>query len=147
MRWSARIGLMCALLLVTAIGLPVLFPPDTDYEYVVRPADGSERSVDKGPISYQNLSQAEQAVFDAARAEDGSTRREEQVNGSHYTHYHDQARSVTVNYSERTYEVRGRILRENFGILYWGRPLLSLLGIVSGVVALLTFVAETVRDR
>lgn len=148
MRWSLRFALVAALLFAAALGLPLAFPPEEDYEYQVHTvADPQSESRNWTVVAYGNLSREERAVFDAARTGDGSVRRDERVNGSHYTHHTDVVGSVAVRYEGRTYAVHGWIVRVNFGVRYWGRPLLFLLGILAGVAALLAFGVRYARTR
>jgi len=148
MRWSVRVALAAIVLLAAGFGLPHLIPREEDYNYVVHAIDeprSDER--DWAVMAYQNLSAEERDVFDAARTGDGDVRREERVNGSHFTHHYDLAGNVAVTDGGQSYAIHGYIMREHFGLRYWGRPLLWLLGVIAGAAAVLAFGIELLRAR
>jgi len=148
MRWSVRLALVAIVLLAAGFGLPHLIPREEDYNYVVHAIDESRSDErDWTVLAYQNLSAEERDVFDAARTGDGDVRREERVNGSHFTHHYDVAGNVAVTYDGQSYAVHGFIVREHFTLRYWSRPFLWLLGTTAGVSALLAFGIESLRTR
>lgn len=148
MRWSVRLALVAIVFLAAGFALPHLIPREEDYNYVVHAIDESRADErDWTVVAYQNLSAEERDVFDAARTGDGDVRREERVNGSHFTHHYDVAGNVAVTYDGRTYAAHGYIVREYFELRFWSRLLLLPLGAIAGVSALLAFGIEFVRTR
>ena len=139
MRWLTRLAIVAILLLGSGYVI--------EYEYHVD--DRSEMSQDHGDrlptVAYENLTSAERAVFDAARDGDGSVRRDEKVNGSHFRYAHDETLITLVERNDGTYAVWGQIIRRWFTLYYWGPPLIFLTGVVVGAVAIGEFARRAIR--
>lgn len=151
MRWPIRLAVVAVVLFAGGYALPHLVPADEDFEYSVE--HGSEWSglsaSDHTPVAYANLSAAEREVFDTARGRDGPVRRDEKVDGSHFTYHYDElyfGHGLTaVTDDGETYVVVAGIVRPLFTVRYWGRPILFLLGFLSGVGAVGAVVVGQIR--
>lgn len=132
---------------MAALANPVVVPPGWQYSYEATPGEDYYDDVSGyQTVRHDALSAAERDLF-RQLLENGTVTLDEIPDGEHLDAGSDETALSVVDDSGRRFVVESHGDRENFGVRYWGPPVLFVLAALAVALAVVSLVVGNLRSR